>query len=430
MSAQSTATPTIEAPAASPNDEAIEVRITGLDPGAHVTLEATLVDDEDEVWSSRATFVADETGTVALGDQAPADGDWDVAAPMGWCWAMTGDGDAATATLGKRPAVEVTFRALAADGRETTRTVTRQVYDGALRARSVAGASDLDTDPDTDPGPDTDLVGTLYLPAGDGPHPAVVSLHGSAGRLGPDRTEKVLATRGYATLALDYTGPAEALPDRIREVSLGYVRRAIDWLRNRPAVADGPVGLFGVSRGAELALLVGARNDGVGAVVSYAGSGVAFDTPMGDPAWVDDGEPVPHVSGTGEPDRTDDGEVVTRPVLERGFDEADPARRAAATIPVEEIDGPVLLVSGGDDRVWPARKLSAVAAERLAAADHDFAHLTRDDVGHLIGVPHGPLASFDRGGGSPRATARLGEAAWKQTLDTFERGLGSSARRD
>ena len=423
MSAQSTVTPTIEAPATSHNDEAIEVRITGLDPRQRVTLEATLVDDEDEAWTARATFLADETGTVDLGAQSPETGDWDVADPMAWCWAMTGEGDADTATLGTRPAVDVTFRALAADGGETTRTITRQVYDGTLRSRSVAGESE--TDLDTEPGPD--LVGTLYLPAGDGPHPAVVSLHGSAGRLGPDRTEKMLATRGYATLALDYTGPAEALPDRIREVPLGYVRRAIDWLRDRPAVADGPVGLVGVSRGAELALLVGARSDGVGAVVSYAGSGVAFDTPMGDPAWVDDGEPVPHVSGTGEPDRTDAGEVVTRPVLERGFDEADPARRAAATIPVEDIGGPVLLVSGGDDRVWPARKLSAVAAERLAAADHDFAHLTREDVGHLIGVPHVPLASFDRGGGSPRATARLGESAWKQTLETFERGLPSPA---
>ena len=421
MTDRSTAVPTVDAPVRSPNDESIDLRLTGLDPGESVTLEASLVDDDGVEWTSRAAYVADETGTVALGDRAPEAGDWSTADPMAWCWAMTAESEAPTATLGTSPAVDVTVRAVASDGRETTRTITRRIYDETLQSRPLAAESD----PDPEPSPDPGLVGTLYLPPGDGPHPGVVSLHGAAGPRGPDRTEQTLATRGYATLALAYTGPAEGLPDRIREVPLGYVRRAIDWLRDRPAVREGPVGLFGVSRGAELALLVGARSDRVGAVVSYAGSGVVFDTPMGDPAWVDDGEPVPHLSGRGDPERTDDGEVVTRPVLERGFDEADAERRAAATIPVEDVDGPVLMVSGGDDRVWPARKLSAVAAERLAAADHDFAHLTRDDVGHLIGVPHVPLAAFDRGGGSPRATARLGIDAWEQTLDTFERGLGS-----
>lgn len=417
MTSRSTPGLAVQAPARSHNDEAIAVRIAGAEPGEAVAFEATLVDDDGVEWSSRATFAADDEGAVDLADRVPASGDWSGVDPMAWCWAMTSGGDAPIAALGDRSEVEVTLRATAASGPETTRTATRRLYDDGLAVQTVDGP---------------DLAGTLYEPPGDGPHPAVVSLHGAAGPGGADRTEKALATRGFATLALTYVGDADPVPDRLANVPLEYVERSIGWLRDRPTVADGPVGLFGVSRGAELALLVGARSEHVGAVVSYAGSGVVFDTPSGAPAWIDaDGEPVPHLSGRGDPERTDDGEVVSRPVLERGLEAASDAEREAATIPVEAIEGPVLLVSGGDDRVWPARRLSAIAAARAGArddADHRFAHLTHDDVGHLIGVPHVPLAAFDRGGGRPAATARLGAAAWKRTLATFADGLPTSTR--
>jgi dienelactone hydrolase len=399
----------IRAPATSRLDEAIAVRVTGAKPGESITLTASLEDDEEETWTATATFAADDDGVVDLTEQAPERGDWAGVAPMGWCWAMSSDADARSASLDARPEVGVTFRVRTEGGARASRSVTRQVYDPELTAH------DVDAD---------GLVGTWYEPAGRGPHPGVVSLHGSAGP-GSHRTERLLATRGFATLALSYTGDADAVPDRIREVPLAYVSDALSWFGARSAVADGPVGLFGVSRGAELALLVGARSDQVGGVVSYAGSGVPYDTPMGDAAWLDaDGEPVPHIEGVGEPERTDDGRVVTRPVLERGLEDADEATLDAATVPVEDIDGAVLLVSGGDDEVWPARRLSAIAADRRRAADRDseFAHLTADDVGHLIGVPHVPLGNFDDGGGTPAATARLSARAWDRTLEYFERG--------
>jgi hypothetical protein len=38
---------------------------------------------------------------------------------------------------------------------------------------------------------------------------------------------------------------------------------------------------------------------------------------------------------------------------------------ATTTIPVEKIGGPMLLVSGTDDQVWPTTPLSEIAMERL-----------------------------------------------------------------
>ena len=54
-----------------------------------------------------------------------------------------------------------------------------------------------------------------------------------------------------------------------------------------------------------------------------------------------------------------------------------------ATIPVEKIQGPVLLVSGSDDQVWPSSALADIAMRRLEA--HDFAfpfkHLRYEGAG-------------------------------------------------
>jgi fermentation-respiration switch protein FrsA (DUF1100 family) len=62
---------------------------------------------------------------------------------------------------------------------------------------------------------------------------------------------------------------------------------------------------------------------------------------------------------------------------------------AAAEIPVERINGPVLLISGTDDAVWPATVLSEYAVRRLRAHrhPHQVEHLVYEGAGHIIGPP-------------------------------------------
>ncbi|MFB6068907.1 MAG: acyl-CoA thioesterase/BAAT N-terminal domain-containing protein, partial [Halobacterium sp.] len=159
---------TIHAPGTSPNTDPIEVRVTGAAPGATVALEASLLDDDGDEFSSQATFTASEDGVVDLTEHAPDDGDWTGVEPMAWLWAMTGDGDAPFARLSGSQRVDVTLRA-ETDDDEATRTVTRILHDDGIERR------DVDAD---------GVVGTLYLPADDGPHPGVLELHGSGGRRG------------------------------------------------------------------------------------------------------------------------------------------------------------------------------------------------------------------------------------------------------
>lgn len=401
----------IDAPEDSPNDEAITIRIVGADPGETVAFEASMVDEDGVAWRSRATCTADAAGVVDLSERAPGSGTYEGVEPMGWLWSMTPTVDVRSATLDTADGVAVTLRAKTRK-RRTERTITRRLVDEEVTRRAVDREN---------------VVGTIYEPSGDGPRPGVIVLHGSSGEP-PARTARLLAAHGYAVLAIRYFGDADAIPDELARIPLSYFDGVADWLRSRPAVADGQIGLVGVSRGAELALVLGARFGWVGAVVSYAGSGVVYDTPSGTPAWTDGGEPLPHVTGVGEPERTDDGRFVSRPVLKRGLDIADEETRREATIRVEETDGPVLLLSGGDDQVWPARRLSNVAADRLERRcfPYDFAHLTYDSVGHLVSVPYVPLRGFDHGGGTASATARAGADSWPAVLDYLAEGLDAN----
>ncbi|MCU4719346.1 acyl-CoA thioester hydrolase/BAAT C-terminal domain-containing protein [Halapricum hydrolyticum] len=384
---------TIDAPETSPNDEPIAVQITGADPGERVRFEATLVDHDGVEWRSRATFDADGSGIVDLTGQAPVSGTYEGVEPMGWLWSMATDADARGATLDAEPTVEIELRA-ATDGRRAERTIVRRLYDETVTIRTV----------DRD-----DLAGMVFEPPGENPHPGVLLLHGSGGRL-PTRAAQLLATHGYAVFAVRYVGDHQAVPAEHRRVPLSYFDDAAAWFRQRSAVAGGQIGVMGGSRGGELALLLGSRFEWVGAVVALAASGVAWDSPSDEPGWVEEGAGVPHLEGKPIPRETVAGGLEDEPVAE-------------AAIPVEKTDGPILLVSGGDDRVWPARRLSEIAVDRLERAgfEHRFAHLHYEDAGHLISVPYAPLTGFEAGGGTPQGTAHAAEGSWPGILRTLGR---------
>jgi hypothetical protein len=70
----------------------------------------------------------------------------------------------------------------------------------------------------------------------------------------------------------------------------------------------------------------------------------------------------------------------------------DSASVERATIQVERINGPVLLVSGLDDRLAPRFALAEIARQRLADHHHawPFMHLSYADTGHTIAPPFIP----------------------------------------
>ncbi|MGE5334424.1 MAG: acyl-CoA thioester hydrolase/BAAT C-terminal domain-containing protein, partial [Nitrososphaerota archaeon] len=273
------------------------------------------------------------------------------------------------------------------------------------------------------------LVGTLLLPADDGPHPGVIVLGGSSGGI-REPLAALLASRGYAALALAFFG-ADGLPPHLADIPLEYFETALDWMVTRPEVRGARCSLLGTSRGAELALLLGATFPRVGAVIAYAPSGVLWGAVgASGPAWTYHGKPLPIVPDRVSPEL--DASIAARaPVSAAPWYQhnlADEAALAPATIAVERIAGPVLLISGDDDQMWPSSLMAERIMRRLAA--HHFAwpyrHLRYADAGHLIAPPWQPTTVNSRlhptvgiafaYGGTPAGQAHANADSWNHVL--------------
>lgn len=244
-------------------------------------------------------------------------------------------------------------------------------------------------------------------PAGTG----VLVLGGSSGAVEVDRA-RLLARHGATATSIRWFGGPGQQPGPW-EVPLETFTAALD----RLATVSDRLAILGTSFGAEAALLVASLDARVEAVVAIAPTSVVWAgvTPDGRQTshWSRDGQPVPFVP-------FDQGwEPDTDPPAFRGCYEAslraDPAAGERAAIPVERIRGDVVLVAGGDDRVWPATDFARHIVERRAEHGLATTAVTLPGAGHRVVLPgEQPVR---RGlamarGGHPGADRELGELAW------------------
>jgi dienelactone hydrolase len=360
-------------------DEVVPIAISGLTRGHPVTI--TL---RGLALISRAVFVPDSMGRVDLTRMAPKSG-YDGVEPMGLFWFAKRESEAPPSEPGMRARAPEVWQLTAEQDSAVvaTDTVLRRAVAPDVRMRLVR---------------ESGLVAVLYQPPGDEPRPAVLVLGGSGGGL-PTALDAPggLASRGYVVLSLGYFR-LNGLPQELRDIPLEYFKRALDWLAAQPFVDSTRIAVMGASRGAEAALLIGSTYPQVHAVIAVSPSNVVVGSCCSDrfaDAWTLNGSPV---------------------------------RRGE--IRVENIRGPVLLISGRDDGVWPSTKSAESMVHRLK--EHHFAHpvtnLSFPNAGHAIIRPHSSTMEINsmrhpltgrimQMGGTPRGTALAREAAWTGVLD-------------
>ncbi len=407
-------------------DEVIRGRLAGLEPGVTVTLRARTIDDLDHVWESTARFTADAGGTIDLSRQAPERGSYEGVEPMGFLWSMRPvDG---VSGWSKTTALPVTI--------DLTAEVSPGVFVEAKVARLVAGPGVTRTEVRDD-----GLYGTLFTPSGAGSHPTIMLLGGSGGGLSEPQAA-LYASRGYCALALAYFR-AGHLPVDLVEIPLEYFERAIAWLAARPEVDASRLAVGGTSRGGELCLLLASRYPQFKAVVASVPSAIVYggigseEESHTRPAWTYRGEAIPYLHARpGHLPEYDtaggDGFALTSIYL-RSLEQAEAARRA--TIPVEQINGPVLAISGKEDAMWPSSVYGDMVLERLSEHLHPYPdqHLTYAGTGHSVGQPWWPTTITKTLhpvskilfalGGDPKQSAHARADTWSQTLAFLEANL-------
>ncbi|GGR99068.1 hypothetical protein GCM10010169_49580 [Micromonospora fulviviridis] len=197
------------------------------------------------------------------------------------------------------------------------------------------------------------LLGVLHVPAGSGPHPVVVLLHGFPGNERNFDLAHALRRAGYATLVFHYRGSWGVGGSWSWQAVLEDAARVVAAVReDATSVAyrldPRRLAVVGHSLGGFAALMTAAADPAVGAVVSVAGFdfGVAAAALRADPAlrsayvqaW--DAELLPLRGTSGE-------------ALVAEMEAAGDAWRLDRLAP-RLADRPVLLVGTGRDAVTPA----------------------------------------------------------------------------
>ena len=290
----------------------------------------------------------------------------------------------------------------------------------ALGPAILAGPGEVSSTPIAERG----VIGEFHLSKEKSSRTAVIMLSGSDGGIPSPAFARDLAASGIPTLALAYLQDASGRPEGVpaaAPVPLETVFRALDWMRRRVDAAPDRLILMGLSRGAELALLVASLRPDVGGVVAFSpGShvwggvsssrGYVFDTAM----WTLGGRAMSyqvHLPKLG------------RPVRE-WFSAAPDVE--AARIRVEAIGGPILLVSSTADAIWPAAEYADFIEGRLRQATfpHLVCNLKFSDASHLL-MGSGPAPTeivlpgtngyVMRFGGSAVGTFNARNLAWSAT---------------
>lgn len=216
------------------------------------------------------------------------------------------------------------------------------------------------------------LYADVYRPAGPGPFPAVLLIHGGAWKRG-DRAQieglaERIAARGYLVVNTTY----RLVPGDVFPAQLHDVQQALRWMHSSEGAARGVdparIGTFGYSAGGHLAALLGGMADepqgsGPGLAVKAV---VAGGTPSDLPAFCD-GKLVPAFIG----------KPCTAAL--QSYQDASPIRHVSTG------DPPVFIYHGGFDTLVPIDQ-----AERYKAA-LDAAGVTTE---FFVIRGHGHITAF------------------------------------
>ena len=232
----------------------------------------------------------------------------------------------------------------------------------------------------------------LYLGNSDN-QPLIVTFGGAEGAIDWHRNHMKgkrdsLIQKGYAILAIGYFN-ADGTPKNLDRISLDAISDTIMKVAKKNKIDESKIALIGGSKGGELILNLASRYKQYKAVIALSTSNVTFPAitwSANTSSWTYKGKEVPYVPAplkTISPALKGDLYTAFSMMLE------DEEAVKNAEIHVENINGPILILSGKNDDQWPATSMSNQIIERLK--NKKFKHFSEHiilDGGHIEPMKH------------------------------------------
>jgi len=276
----------------------------------------------------------------------------------------------------------------------------------------------------------------IHFPPSQKPLPVIITLGGAEGGLSFTQEEAdSMVKEGFIIMRFGYFKYSKStMKQTLNEIRIEKVIEAIEWLKKNPSVDSTRIALLGISKGAELALLVASKTNSVKAVAAHVPSHVVWYgmgkwKGLNKSSWTYQGEPIAFLPYA----KPKSGWFTKRiaEFYEAGI-ESYPDKIPPATIPVENISGPIFLSSGGRDDIWPSAFMAYEIEKRLQTKGFPFEirHLHFAEAGHgIFGLlpaqnDEKSMNSLASGGGIPIDNYNARKQTWIETFAFFKKAFG------
>jgi esterase/lipase len=282
-----------------------------------------------------------------------------------------------------------------------------------------------------------EFVGELFYTE-NSDHKTIVFLGGSGSGLAVNSPiTAVLASHGFNVLSVPFFGE-KGLPAQLSEIPLEYFERVFTCLSNNPITSGKEIYLLGMSKGAELALLLASRYPLITRVVAWAPhaycfQGLAFKNVS---SWTYAGKPLPFI-------RLKNRWLIANMfscfiknepfgytyTYKKGLEIAK--NKEAARIKVEDIHADLLLFTSKQCNMWNTYDGSVQIMDTLRKCNypHHYDLVVYEDAGEPYYVPYvipagemtakmAPRLVFSMGG-TLEGNAHAKEDSWVKTIEFF-----------
>ncbi|XP_066564305.1 bile acid-CoA:amino acid N-acyltransferase isoform X2 [Amia ocellicauda] len=413
-------------------DQPVEIGIWHLPPNKPFTVRSHLRSEDGDLWEAFSYYRSDQKGTVILSRDQSLGGSYSGLEPMGLFWSLQPVGGEGLRFRKKNAETPFTMEVCVLSGhvRSSDSLESRHVEQG-LQEGAVLAAVNVERWYMA-PGVrrvevrQQGLVGTLFLPAGPGPFPAVLDMWGMGGGLNEYRSA-LLASHGFVSLALAYCGHRE-LTGTLHTVNVGdqYFETAMGLLHRHPQVCTGRVGVLGQCFGGYLALRIAMEMPNVNPRCV-----VGISAPAGLKINVTREQMNDFMKENHKLWRLNEqGYVIFRGMFLPS--NVPPVYK----LKVESLRCPLLLIAGEDDQAVAAIESVDEIEERLGAVGRSglLTRIQYPGTGHLIEPPYTPNARTSLFGTYPKKMISLWggqlqphsvaqEDAWKRILGFLDHHL-------
>ena len=421
-------------------DGKLDISGDGFKPNSRVSVIASTQDSTGRTWRSRAVYHADTMGKIDLARDAPIAGTYSQLDPMGLLWSMRPRHQRNTPkSLFNPPDEEVLPVKFTLKNRGkivAEKTIERKFISPGVTHRTVN---------------EVNVKGEYFIPEGPRPFPAVLMCADSASGMQVQiPMASLLASHGFAVFLMAYYN-YKGLPKQLYELPVEKFWGGLLWLRDQPEVDRDRIGAMAAGKGAEglLSAVCNIADMDLQALILVSPSSVAWQglgrgKPEQKSSWSLQGKPLPFLRYRGE--KLMPQLLLAKYLRKFGLHKLFPrlmrtrflsayevvksnsTEVQTASLPVEKVSAPMLLVAGDDDHFWPSVYMAQMIREQHQqnSAGKDDEVFIYPGAGHLFNCPNLPSTvswwSTTKGsmvfdyGGEATAQAQAQSDAWDKML--------------